>query len=96
MNFLASQEWSSGKVAMMGGSYDGTTANMVAARGEDAPGLAAIVPIVAISRWYGYGYSQGLRYTSQSASNGADRPGHRHPDGLGLPLRPHDRAGPDR
>ena len=70
VNFLASQEWSSGKVAMMGGSYDGTTANMVAARGEEAPGLAAIVPIVAISRWYGYGYSQGLRYTSQSASNG--------------------------
>ena len=39
VNFLASQPWSNGKVAMIGGSYDGTTANMVAARGADAPGL---------------------------------------------------------
>ena len=30
---------------MIGGSYDGTTATMVAARGEDVPGLVAIVPI---------------------------------------------------
>ena len=70
VNFLASQPWSTGKVAMMGASYDGTTANMVAARGDDVPGLAGIIPIVAISRWYGYGYTQGMRYMSQSASNG--------------------------
>ena len=70
VNFLASQPWSTGKVAMMGASYDGTTANMVAARGADVPGLAAIVPIVAISHWYGYGYTQGMRFTAQSASNG--------------------------
>jgi X-Pro dipeptidyl-peptidase len=62
VNFLSSRPWSNGKVAMIGGSYDGTTANMVAARGDDAPGLAAIVPIAAISRWYGYAYGDGVRY----------------------------------
>jgi X-Pro dipeptidyl-peptidase len=62
VNFLASQPWSNGKVAMIGGSYDGTTANMVASRSQDAPGLAAIVPEAAISRWYGYAYFAGVRY----------------------------------
>ena len=66
VNALAAQPWSSGKVAMIGGSYDGTTANMVAARGSDAPGLAAIVPELAISRWYGYAYSAGVRYFGNS------------------------------
>ena len=66
VNFLANQEWSNGKVAMIGGSYDGTTANMVAARSSDAPGLAGIVPIAAISRWYGYAYSHGVRYSGNS------------------------------
>ena len=62
--------WSSGSVAMIGGSYDGTTANMVAALGDKVSELKAIVPIVAISRWHSYAYSQGLRYTVQSP-NGA-------------------------
>ena len=62
VNYLARQPWSNGKVAMIGASYDGTTANMVAARGDDAPGLAGIVPIAAISRWYGYAYGNGVRY----------------------------------
>ena len=62
VNFLAKQPWSNGRVGMIGGSYDGTTANMVAVRGEDAPGLAAIVPQVAIGRWYGYAYQDGVRY----------------------------------
>jgi X-Pro dipeptidyl-peptidase len=66
VNALAAQPWSSGKVAMIGGSYDGTTANMVAARGADAPGLAAIVPELAISRWYGYAYQDGVRYFMNS------------------------------
>ncbi len=73
--------WSNGKVVLIGGSYDGTTANMVAALGEEArdAGLVGIVPIVAISRWYGYAYSQGMRYTVQSAnadpsSQGFDTP----------------------
>jgi X-Pro dipeptidyl-peptidase len=77
VNFLARQPWSSGRVAMIGGSYDGTTANMVAARGGDAPGLAAIVPEAAISRWYGYAYYDGVRYflNSEVASDeGFDTP----------------------
>ena len=66
VNFLARQPWSNGRVAMIGGSYDGTTANMVAARSSAAPGLAGIVPIAAISRWYGYAYSDGVRYSGNS------------------------------
>ena len=54
--------WSNGKVGMIGVSYEGTTANMVAARGDDVPELKAIVPIAAISRWYGYAYKSGVRW----------------------------------
>src|SRR5688500_2708069 len=46
---LAAQPWSNGNVGMMGVSYEGTTATMVAARGDDVPELKAIVPIAAIS-----------------------------------------------
>ena len=77
VNALARAPWSNGKVAMIGGSYDGTTANMVAARGADAPGLAAIVPQSAISRWYGYAYGDGVRYLGNSenpADEGVDTP----------------------
>ena len=62
VNWLAAQPWSTGNVGMIGVSYEGTTANMVAARGADVPGLKAIVPIAAISRWYGYAYGDGTRY----------------------------------
>ncbi|WP_199856721.1 Xaa-Pro dipeptidyl-peptidase [Nocardia suismassiliense] len=44
--------WASGKVGMMGVSYNGTLPNAVAATG--VPGLEAIVPIAAISSWYDY------------------------------------------
>jgi X-Pro dipeptidyl-peptidase len=44
--------WSSGKVGMMGVSYNGTLPNAVASTGVD--GLEAIVPIAAISSWYDY------------------------------------------
>ena len=77
VNFLAAQPWSNGKVAMIGGSYDGTTATMVAARGEDVPGLAAIVPIAGISRWYGYAYGDGVRYflnSERPTDEGIDTP----------------------
>jgi X-Pro dipeptidyl-peptidase len=77
VNFLAAQPWSNGKVAMIGGSYDGTTATMVAARGEDVPGLVAIVPIAGISRWYGYAYGDGVRYflnSERPTDEGIDTP----------------------
>ena len=62
VNFLSAQPWTNGRVGMIGGSYDGTTATMTAVRGAQVPGLRAIVPIVGISRWYGYAYGDGVRY----------------------------------
>lgn len=44
--------WSTGSVGMIGTSYNGTLPNAVASTGVD--GLKAIIPISAISRWYGY------------------------------------------
>src|SRR3954466_14634920 len=77
VNALAKLPWSNGKVAMIGGSYDGTTANMVAVRGDDVPGLAAIVPQSAINHWYGYAYQDGARYFANSdvpTDEGIDTP----------------------
>ncbi|WP_307832163.1 Xaa-Pro dipeptidyl-peptidase [Prauserella cavernicola] len=45
-------EWSTGKTAMMGVSYNGTLPNAVASTGVE--GLETIVPIAAISDWYDY------------------------------------------
>jgi X-Pro dipeptidyl-peptidase len=44
--------WTTGKVGMIGKSWDGSIANGVAATGVD--GLVTIVPISAISSWYAY------------------------------------------
>ena len=77
VNFLARQSWSTGRVGMIGGSYDGTTATMTAVRGRDVPGLKAIVPIVGISRWYGYAYGDGVRYflnSERPTDEGFDTP----------------------
>ncbi len=52
-------DWSNGKNAMIGKSYDGTFANGVAATGVD--GLTTIVPISAISDWYDYSRMGGIR-----------------------------------
>ncbi|MFC7642613.1 CocE/NonD family hydrolase [Streptosporangium lutulentum] len=45
-------DWSTGKVGMIGVSYNGTLPNAVAATGVQ--GLKTIVPIAAISSWYDY------------------------------------------
>src|SRR3954451_3451191 len=77
VNALAKQTWSNGKVAMIGGSYEGTTANMVAVRGAEVPGLAAIAPQAAINHWYGYAYQDGVRYfgnSSKPTDEGVDTP----------------------
>ena len=47
---------------MIGKSYDGTLANGVAATGVD--GLKTIVPISAISAWYNYSRTGGVRHNT--------------------------------
>jgi len=49
VEWIARQPWSTGKVAMIGGSYNGTTANATAVMRP--PHLTTIVPEAAISRW---------------------------------------------
>jgi X-Pro dipeptidyl-peptidase len=49
---VSARSWTTGKVGMIGKSWDGSIANGVAATG--VPGLATIVPISAISSWYDY------------------------------------------
>jgi X-Pro dipeptidyl-peptidase len=64
LQWLGTQSWSNGKVAMYGGSYDGTTANMAAVADDPrASYLATIIPEVAISDWYSYAYGDGVRYS---------------------------------
>lgn len=56
--------WSTGKVGMSGISYPGGLANQVASTGVE--GLAAIVPVAAISDWYDYHRANGLVVGPQS------------------------------
>ncbi|WP_306206841.1 Xaa-Pro dipeptidyl-peptidase [Actinoplanes sp. RD1] len=49
---VSARAWTTGKVGMIGKSWDGSIANGVAATGVE--GLATIVPIAAISSWYDY------------------------------------------
>ncbi|MFP5353022.1 MAG: CocE/NonD family hydrolase [Actinomycetota bacterium] len=75
VEWIAKQKWSTGKVGMFGGSYEGTTATAAAVTAPD--GLATIVPEVAISRWYDYAYSGGMRYflnNEKPADEGFDTP----------------------
>ncbi|HWM02297.1 MAG TPA: Xaa-Pro dipeptidyl-peptidase [Actinophytocola sp.] len=54
--------WTTGKVGMIGKSWDGSVANGVAATGVE--GLETIVPISAISSWYDYYRDAGAIYTA--------------------------------
>ena len=72
VEWLGTRQWSNGKVAMTGASYDGTTANAAAV--EDPPHLATIIPVSAISRWWGYAYQQGARATYSGESADIDPP----------------------
>ena len=75
VEWIARQKWSTGKVGMFGGSYEGTTATAAAVM--NPPHLTTIVPEAAISRWYGYAYSGGMRYflnNEQPADEGFDTP----------------------
>jgi X-Pro dipeptidyl-peptidase len=68
--------WSTGKVGMIGKSWDGSIANGVAATG--VRGLRTIVPIDAISSWYDYERFNGVvrypGYTSDLAGYVDGRP----------------------
>jgi X-Pro dipeptidyl-peptidase len=75
VEWIAAQPWSTGKVAMIGGSYEGTTATATAV--ERPPHLTTIVPEAAISRWYEYAFSGGIRYLDNSerpSDEGVDTP----------------------
>ncbi|MDX6197635.1 MAG: X-Pro dipeptidyl-peptidase [Actinomycetota bacterium] len=84
VRYLSKLPWSSGKVGMTGVSYEGTTANMVAALGDKISasanggrGLAGIIPVASISHWYGYAYYDGVRYAGNSKNptdEGIDTP----------------------
>ena len=78
-------DWHNGSSAMIGKSYDGTLANGVAATGVE--GLKTIVPISAISAWYDYSRTGGVRHNTNypaSLSNTVTNPARR---ALCLPTR---------
>jgi X-Pro dipeptidyl-peptidase len=71
-------DWHNGSSAMIGKSYDGTLANGVAATGVE--GLKTIVPISAISAWYDYSRTGGIRHNTNypaSLSNTVTNPDRR-------------------
>ncbi len=75
VEWIAKQPWSTGKIGMIGASYNGTTA--IAAAVTRPPHLATIVPEAAISRWYDYAFSTGVRYTVNNenpSDEGVDTP----------------------
>ena len=72
VEWLAKRDWTNGNVAMTGASYDGTTAN-AAAVGRP-PHLKTIIPVSAISQWWGYAYQQGSRSTYSGESLDIDPP----------------------
>jgi X-Pro dipeptidyl-peptidase len=84
IEWIAKQPWSSGKVGMLGTSYDGTT--QFAAAVMHPPHLAAIVPQAAIVRWWDYAYSGGLRYTDTNEEFGQQGPGAVTDEGIDTPL----------
>jgi predicted acyl esterase len=63
----ASASWTTGKVGMIGTSYNGTIPEGVATTG--VAGLEAIVPISAISDWYDYYRANGMVRAPHSSSN---------------------------
>jgi X-Pro dipeptidyl-peptidase len=84
VEWIAKQKWSTGKIGMIGGSYEGTTANAAAVMRP--PHLTTIVPQAAISRWYGYAFSGGVRYSLNSEAIGHQGPGAVADEGIDTPL----------
>ena len=81
-------DWHNGSSAMIGKSYDGTLANGVAATGVE--GLKTIVPVSAISAWYHYSRTGGVRHNTNypgGSLNPTVTTGPNPPDGVNLPNR---------
>jgi X-Pro dipeptidyl-peptidase len=81
-------DWHNGSSAMIGKSYDGTLANGVAATGVE--GLNTIVPVSAISAWYYYSRTGGVRHNTNypgGSLNPTVTTGPNPPDGVDLPNR---------
>ena len=84
VEWIARQQWTTGKVGMLGGSYDGTTQYATAV--THPKGLVTIVPEAAISRWYDYAYAGGIRYTDTDEDFGNEGPGAASDEGVDTPL----------
>jgi X-Pro dipeptidyl-peptidase len=81
-------DWHNGSSAMIGKSYDGTLSNGVAATGVE--GLKTIVPVSAISAWYYYSRTGGVRHNNNypgGSLNPTVTTGPNPPDGVNLPNR---------
>jgi X-Pro dipeptidyl-peptidase len=81
-------DWHNGSSAMIGKSYDGTLANGVAATGVE--GLKTIVPVSAISAWYNYSRTGGVRHNTNypgGSLNPTITTGPNPPEGVNLPNR---------
>ena len=61
-------DWTTGRVGMIGKSYDGSVANGAATTGVE--GLETIVPIGAIDRWYDYHLNNGVQYVNAYTTPG--------------------------
>lgn len=84
VEWIAAQPWSTGRVGMLGGSYDGTTQYATAI--THPPHLTTIVPEAAIAHWYGYAYSGGMRYTDTAEELGHQGPTALSDEGVDTPL----------
>jgi putative CocE/NonD family hydrolase len=84
VEWVGTRTWSTGKVGMLGGSYDGTT--QYAAAVTHPKHLTTIVPEAAIVRWWDYAFSGGLRYGDTNEDLGPQGPGAASDEGADTPL----------
>jgi X-Pro dipeptidyl-peptidase len=89
----AKATWTTGKVGMIGKSWDGSVANGVAATGVE--GLETIVPISAISSWYDYYRDNGALYTIDGGPDWLSGYVNGRPAEVCQPVRDAIRAGSD-
>ena len=89
IEWMAAQSWTTGRIGMLGSSYEGTTqyAAAVYASANHLPShLVTIVPEAAIDRWYDYAYAGGIRYTYTNQPLGYEGPRTAGDEGIDTPL----------